>query len=270
MTPAQSTALALPDYEHDESRVPGSANSTAPAHLHPYARRAEDDELDLRTAIAILTRTLAGDIAPRSLFAAPLHQDITAANLLIAQPRDEDVTMSAFTAEPSKLEGAEPAIPLPIIPAKQPGFPAPNVSVPKVDGRRLADASSVADVLGVLRDHGHIALAKEIAELIGRLADEPDEPPPNTDSLKLLARVAFGEDSLRAPRSLALTKDGYLHAEWYLGEAKLFMTFLPTAHIRVVAVHPGTGGDDDLRVAGSLYSPNTESLAKWLASSLLK
>ena len=180
---------------------------------------------------------------------------------------EEDVTASSFTAGPSKFEGAEPALPLH---AKQPEYLAPNVSVLEADSRRLADASSVDGVLGVLRDCGYTALAEEIDELISRLADEPDEPPPNADSLKLLARVAFGEGRLRAPRSLALTKEGYLHAEWYLGQAKLFMTFLPTAHIRVVAVHPGTGGDDALHVAGSLYSPNTESLAKWLASSLLK
>lgn len=169
--------------------------------------------------------------------------------------------------ESSRREGTEPVLPLH---AKQPGSPALNVSAPEVDGRRLAAASSADGVLGVLRDCGHTALAEEIDELISRLADEPDEPPPNTDSLKLLARAAFGEGSLREPRRLAVTKEGHLHAEWHLGQAKLFMTFLPTAHIRVVAVHPGAGGDDALHVAGSLYSPNTESLAKWLASSLLK
>ncbi len=254
MTPAHSTALALPDYEHPESRVPGFRNSTVRARPSDRHSFADDDDWAVRTLYARLAADRRTGVLTKKLTASP--------------PPD---SASPFTTEPTEPEGAEPALLVSAIPDNQPGYPAPNGSVPEVDGRRLADASSVDGILGVLRDHGHTAtLAEEIANLIGRLVEEPDEPPPNTESLKLLARAVFAEGRLSAPRSLALTKDGYLHAEWYLGEAKLFMTFLPTAHIKVVVVHPGTGGDDALRVAGSLYSPNTESLAKWLASSLQK
>ena len=269
MTPAQNMALADIDDEHPEPGFGGHVNSTArarPVHHYSYA---EDEGWDVQAAYAPLARHWLTDILNERPTTSP-HPDFIAPKWLTEPRPEKEVAASPFTAESSKREGAEPALPLSVIPAKQPEYLAPNVSVPEVDSRRLADTSSVDGVLGVLRDCGHTALAEEIDELISRLADEPDEPPPNTDSLKLMARVAFGEDRLRAPRSLALTKEGYLHAEWYLREAKLFMTFLPTAHIRVVAVHPGTGGDDALHVAGSLYSPNTESLARWLASSLLK
>ena len=269
MTPAQSMVLADIDDEHPESGFAGHVNSTAPARPAHHHSNAEDEGWDVQTLYARLAPDWRTGILNEKPTASP-HPDFIVPKWLTDPRREGDVTTSPFTAEPSKREGAETALPLSVIHAKQPGSSTQNVSAPEVDGRRLADASTVDDVLDVLRDCGHTALAAEIDKLVSRLADEPDEPPPNPESLKLLARAAFGEDRLCAPRSLALSKEGYLHAEWYFGQAKLFMTFLPTAHIRVVAVHPGTGGDDALHVAGSLYSPNTESLAKWLASSLLK
>ena len=134
--------------------------------------------------------------------------------------------------------------------------------------RRIAEATSNDDVVAGLRgDPGLCDFAEKIERLILRLADEPDEPQPDTESLKLLARAALADHRLRNPYVLALSEEGHVHAEWHFRGAKLFMTFRPTGHVKVVLVHPGRG-EDPLRVAGTLYSTHTESFAKWLVSSL--
>ena len=190
MTLAQSMALADIDDDQPESGFAGHVNSTAPpARRYSYA---EDESWGLQAAYAPRARNWLTDALNESPAASP-HPDFIAPKWSTEPRRERDVVTSPFTAEPSKREGTEPAFSLPVIPAQQPGHTAPNVTVPEVDGRRLADASSVDGVLGVLRDHGHTALAEEIDELISRLVDEPDEPPPNTESLKLLARAVFGE-----------------------------------------------------------------------------
>ena len=252
MTPAQNMAAAFTDDEHQDNEFTEPSYKFAPEVFQHYQY-----DRPKHAAVGALT-------------GAPFGFPVSGVDLSHIfkgiRPSKQEVEASSFTASQTVHENVESHSAHSVALADS----AQTATLPKVDRQRLADAPTVDNILGVLRDYGHIALAEEINELISRLADEPDEPSPNADSLKLLARVAFGESSLRAPRSLALTKEGYLHAEWHLGQAKLFMTFLPTAHIRVVAVHPGTGGDDALHVAGSLYSPNTESLAKWLAASLLK
>lgn len=142
--------------------------------------------------------------------------------------------------------------------------PSPSESMRRqID--EAAESSEIVDALRLRRDL--CDFAEEVDQLIRRLADEPDEPQADTKSLKLLARAVSADHRLRTPHVLALDEEGHAHAEWHMGRAKLFATFRPTGHVKVVVVHPDTG-EDPLRVAGTLYSTHTESFAKWLASSL--
>ena len=135
--------------------------------------------------------------------------------------------------------------------------------------RRIVEASENSEIVTALRLRRDLrAFAEEVDQLIRRLADEPDEPQPDTGSLKLLARAALADNRLRTLYCLALDGEGHVHAEWHFSRAKLFMTFRPTGHAKIVVVHPGGVGEAPLRVAGSLYSPRIESFTKWLVSSL--
>lgn len=135
---------------------------------------------------------------------------------------------------------------------------------------QIDEAANHSEIVDALRLRGDLCdFAEEVAQLNRRLADEPDEPQVDTGSLKLLARAVVADDRLRTPYSLALDEDGHAHAEWHLGRAKLFTTFRPTGHVKVVVAHPGDV-EGPLRVAGTLYSPHTESFVKWLVSGLPK
>ena len=266
MTPAQSTALAFPDDEHTKSRVPGSANSTAPAGLHPYGSRAEDDDWDIQTAIASLSRTLAGDIVAGRSFAAPLHRDITASNLVIAQPRDEEVATS-FTGEQSKRENTEPAPPLSVGSAKQPEYAAESTSAPEVAEPRLAEAGTMDDVLAVLRESGLVKLAARVVELHRRHEADPEEHPmPNTASLKRMAQAVLTNDRLRTPNRLAVNDEGFFTAEWTVGQAELVLSFWPSSHIRFAALDPVDIRGSHLRVGGLLNGSDAVNAVRWLVS----
>ena len=262
MTPAQSTALALPDDEHAESRVPGPTNSTAPAALHPYGSRAEDDDSDIRTAIARSIRLI---VAGRS-FAAPQHRDITASNSLIAQPRDELVATS-FTGEPSKRESAELAPPPSVGLAKQPEYAAQSTSASEVAEARLAEAATMDDVLAVLRESGLVTLAARVAELHRRHEADPQEHPmPNTASMKRMAQVVLTNDRLRTPNRLAVNDEGFFTAEWTVGQAELVLSFWPSSHIRFAALDPIDIRGSHLRVGGLLNSSDAVNAVRWLVS----
>ena len=132
--------------------------------------------------------------------------------------------------------------------------------------RRIIEASENSEIVTALRLRRDLrAFAEEVDQLIRRLADEPDEPQPDTGSLKLLARAALADNRLRTLYCLALDGEGHVHAEWHFSRAKLFMTFRPTGHAKIVVVHPGGVGEAPLRVAGSLYSPRIESFTKCLS-----
>ena len=143
---------------------------------------------------------------------------------------------------------------------------------------RLRAANLPEQVDTVLREHDLGAVVDRLRYLRQLAADDPDEPPMQTDSLREMARFLLTERGLPHPQ-IAVSPDGLAHAEWVLpGEAgatendgMLAMEFLGSGFTRFAAVSakPTHGDTDRRRVNGTLptfevvqaVQPFTDALA---------
>lgn len=124
---------------------------------------------------------------------------------------------------------------------------------------RITNARSTEEVVSVLEMNGLDSVAARIRYLYGLPDDDPDEPPLQLDSLRVLTRFLLGERHMRSP-NLAVDPDGLAHAEWKLaGGGILAIEFLPSGHLRFAAVSgPARVGVERTRVSGEL--PQGEAL----------
>ena len=124
---------------------------------------------------------------------------------------------------------------------------------------RIANATSTDEVVAVLEMNGLDSIAARIRYLHGLPDDDPDEPPFQFESLRVLTRFLIGERKLGRPE-LAVDPDGLAHAEWKLATGGILaMEFLPSGHVRFAAVSgPARVGVDRTRVSGEL--PQGEAL----------
>ena len=144
-----------------------------------------------------------------------------------------------------------------------------HLSVPtplEVDDGRLVNASTNDDIIDVLRSHGLDTVADQVAVLFRRHEADPDEPQPNTESLRRMAEAMLGNSRLRSPSRMGLSEEGFLHTEWNIEQGEIAMTFRPSAHIRFAALYPADDSGYDLRVGGLLSSADAMNAVRWLVS----
>ena len=134
------------------------------------------------------------------------------------------------------------------------------------DDHRLANASTTAEVIEVLRSRGLNRTADRVAKLAGLHESDPEEPELNTESLRRMAETVLGDSTVGAPSRTVLTEEGFLHAEWDIGQGVVAMTFWPTARIHFAVLAPAADDGPDLHVSGLLGRSGAMGAVRWFFS----
>ena len=136
----------------------------------------------------------------------------------------------------------------------------------EAEDHQLANASTTAEVVGILNSSRLTRTADRVAELAKLHESDPEEPELNTESLKRMAETVLGDSTLGPPSRTVLTEEGFLHAEWDIGQGEIAMTFWPKARIHFAALAPAGDDGPDLHVSGLLGRPGALSAVRWLLS----
>ena len=102
--------------------------------------------------------------------------------------------------------------------------------------RWLAESKKEDEITTLLRLQGLDAVADRVSYLQHVVADDPDEPPIELESLRYLAQFLIRESELTLPR-IGVSPDGILQIEWLLvDDGIVAMWFLVDGNIEFAAV----------------------------------
>ena len=123
---------------------------------------------------------------------------------------------------------------------------------------RIIAATRHDEIIAVLPLLGLRAIANRLGYLHEISSDEdPNEPPMVLDSLRELA-LFFVSEPQRDEPEIGISPDGLLLAEWHVrGGGILAMKFLAAGLIQFAAISRPTGGQQPLRVHGTLPKDRT-------------
>ena len=101
---------------------------------------------------------------------------------------------------------------------------------------RLAEADTPEEIIDALRLQGLNAAADRVSYLRRVVAEDPDEPPIQIESLRRLAQFLVGERSLGTPR-IGVSPDGLMQIEWLPENGGIIaMWFLANGNIQFSAI----------------------------------
>ena len=117
---------------------------------------------------------------------------------------------------------------------------------------RIIAATQHAEIIDVLPLLALRAIATRLDYLHEISRDDPDEPTMALASLRELA-LFFVSEPQRDEPEIGISPDGHLQAEWRVGDGGILaMKFLPDGLIQFAAISRPTGGQQLLRVNGTL------------------
>ena len=119
--------------------------------------------------------------------------------------------------------------------------------------KEIETASTHEDISVALRLEGFEAAAERLSQLGSLVAENPDEPHLEIESVRALASFLMSEKQLPEPR-IGVTPDGLVQIEWRVPtKGILAMEFLISGLIRFAAISaPAQPGIDRLSVHGTL------------------